>query len=93
MSLMTGNQLRAARVLVGLDQVMLATAAGVNVNTIRKMEGRGPSILVSGLDTVRRVEAALNARGVEVTGREPEEAGVRLRARDRAHGRTDMIAG
>lgn len=79
MSLMTGNQLKAARMLVGLNQAMLAEAAGVNVNTIRKMEARGPDILVSGLDTVRRVEAALRDHGVDVIGAEPDCAGVRLR--------------
>ena len=78
MSLMTGNQLKAARTMVGLNQVMLSDVAGVNVSTIRKMEACGPRLLASGLDTVRRVEAALRRRGVEPTGRDPESAGVRL---------------
>ena len=81
MPLMTGNQLKAARTLVGLNQVMLADAAGVNVSTIRKMEGCGPRLLANGLGLVHRVEIALRERGVEVTGRDPESAGARLAGR------------
>src|ERR1700688_4461048 len=36
--LSTGNQLRAARALLDMDQGTLAKAADVNVNTIRNME-------------------------------------------------------
>lgn len=63
--LSTGNQLRAARGLVAMDQVTLAERAGVSANTIRSMEAKGTSILTSGHDTVRMVQAALEAAGVE----------------------------
>lgn len=63
--LTTGNQLRAARALVDMGQGALAEAAGVNVNTISSMEKRGSSTLSSGLDVIRRVQAALEAIGVE----------------------------
>jgi DNA-binding XRE family transcriptional regulator len=43
MSLVTGNQLKAARALAGVDQQQVADAAEVNVSTIRNMEARVPS--------------------------------------------------
>jgi DNA-binding XRE family transcriptional regulator len=63
--LTTGNQLRAARGLVDMDQITLAKLSGVSANTIRAMEGRKAETLTSGLYTVRAVQAALEAAGVE----------------------------
>jgi predicted transcriptional regulator len=63
--LVTGNQLKAARALVDVDQQTLAAEAGVNVNTIRAMEATGANTLTSGLATIRRVQQALEQRGVE----------------------------
>jgi DNA-binding XRE family transcriptional regulator len=40
MSLITGNQLRAARALAEVDQKWLAEQSSVSVNTIRNMEAR-----------------------------------------------------
>lgn len=60
-----GNQLKAARALIGMEQEALADAAGVHVNTIRKMEAKGTAEITSGADTVRRVQSALEAAGVE----------------------------
>ena len=74
--ILTGNVLRAARHLAGLDQQALADAAGVSVNSLRRMEARGPDTLTSGLPTILKVERALLARGVECF-----EGGVRLSPR------------
>jgi hypothetical protein len=75
--LITGNQLKAARALAGVDQLVLANAAKVAVNTIRNMESHGPDPITSGAVTVRNVQSALEAAGVEFTnGGQP---GVRLR--------------
>ena len=63
--LTTGNQLRAARALAGMDQGTLAERAGLNINTIGSMEKRGPGGLTSGLDTVQAVMRVLEAEGVE----------------------------
>lgn len=79
MSLQTGNQLRAARALTGLNQNELAERASVNVNTIRNMEARGAQTLVSGLDVVRKVQAALESAGVTFIPENGGGAGVRLR--------------
>ena len=63
--LVTGNQLKAARSLAGVEQSDLAQAAGVHVNTIRKMEWKGAAEITSGADVVRKVQLALEAAGVE----------------------------
>jgi transcriptional regulator with XRE-family HTH domain len=65
MALTTGNQLKAARALAGVDQQHVADSAGVNVNTIRNMEARGPEAITSGAVTVRNVQLALEALGIE----------------------------
>lgn len=75
--LTTGNQLRAARSLVGMDQGTLAKRADVNINTIGAMEKRGVSGLVSGLDKVQAVMRVLEAEGVEFLNH--GEPGVKLR--------------
>ena len=75
--LSTGNQLRAARGLVAMDQVTLAERSKVSANTIRSMEGKGASLLTSGFDTVRAVQSALEAAGVEFLNH--GRPGVRLR--------------
>src|SRR5438445_12920380 len=65
MALTTGNQLKAARALAGVDQQQVADSAGVNVNTIRNMEARGAAPITSGAVTVRNVQLALEALGIE----------------------------
>lgn len=75
--LTTGNQLKAARALVGMDQKELARRAGVNVNTIVAMEKKGAAILTSGLDKIRAVMSALEDEGVEFLNH--GRPGVRLR--------------
>jgi transcriptional regulator with XRE-family HTH domain len=63
--LATGNQLKAARALAGVDQRELADSAGINVNTIRNMEARGAEPITSSAVTVRKVQLALEALGIE----------------------------
>lgn len=74
--LTTGNQLRAARALVNMDQGTLAERAGVNINTISSMEKRGADVLTSGLDKIRAVMKVLEAEGVEFLNH--GQPGVRL---------------
>jgi transcriptional regulator with XRE-family HTH domain len=64
--LTTGNQLKAARSLAGLNQTDLAKLANVTRSTISAMEGKGAQTLGSGIDTIKRVMDALDAAGVEV---------------------------
>src|SRR3954462_12175460 len=64
--LVTGPQLRAARAMAGLEQEQLAEASRVSANTIRRLESQnGP--LVARTDTVRALQAALEAAGIEFT--------------------------
>jgi transcriptional regulator with XRE-family HTH domain len=74
--LATGNQLKAARALAGVDQQQVADAAGVNVNTIRNMEARGAKPITSSAVTVRRVQLVLEALGIEFLNH--AQPGVRL---------------
>src|SRR5215470_15981125 len=77
MSLVTENQLRAARALAGVDQQQVADAAKIYVNTIRNMEARGVEPITSGAVTVRNVQMALEAYGIEFI--DHGRPGVRLR--------------
>ena len=70
------RQLRAGRVLVGMEQQALATAAGISIGTVRRMEAGAGSIRGQA-ETLRRVQRALETAGVAFTnGGEP---GVKLR--------------
>ena len=80
--LVTGNQLKAARALAGVDQQQLADSAGVNVNTVRNMEARGAKPITSSAVTVRRVQLAMETLGIEFLNH--AHPGVRLRKRPRA---------
>jgi len=80
--LTTGNQLRAARALAGIDQGTLAERAGVNINTIGAMEKRGSEGLKSGLDTIRAVMNVLEAEGIEFLNH--GQPGVRLKKNEGA---------
>ena len=79
----TGNQIRAARALIGMEQVTLAEKAGVSANTIRNMEAVGGNRVKVRTDTLDAVADALRAEGVlflddgDVTA---GGAGVRLKA-------------
>jgi transcriptional regulator with XRE-family HTH domain len=74
--LTTGNQLKAARALAGIEQIELAELAGVAVTTIRKMEWQKAETLTSGLGTVKRVQSALELLGIEFQNH--GQPGVRL---------------
>ncbi len=75
--LTTGNQLKAARALAGVEQAKLAEAAKLNVNTIRNMEAAGAGPIAGRSVNVQAVQRALEAAGIEFTnGGEP---GVKLR--------------
>lgn len=77
--MLTGNQLKAARALIGMHQSDLAHRAGLNVNTIRHMESSGAEPISGRVSNVQAVQAALEHAGIEfLNGGEP---GVRIRKR------------
>ena len=82
---MTGNQLKAARALAGMEQVKLAELAGLSVNTIRNMEASGASVMRIRLDTLNKAKTALEAAGVEFIAENGGGAGVRLKRENHAN--------
>ena len=75
---LTGEQLRAARALVRLEQAGLATAAGVSVETIKRLEGSTGEVSANST-TLTKVRRALEAAGVIFIDANGEGPGVRLR--------------
>ena len=61
----SGNQLRAARALLGLDQEALAEKVGVSDNTIRNMEAWGSEPVGGFASTREKVREALEQQGIE----------------------------
>ncbi len=85
---MTGDEIRAARALLGIDQCSLAGLAQVSLSTLKRVE-RGASVGSAMVDDLRR---ALEREGVVVVppgtlvmGR-PVEGGVVLVARPGRYG-------
>ncbi len=63
--LTTGYQLAAARALIGMDQVELASKVGLSANTIRNMEASKANPIAGRSQNVGAVQRALEAAGVE----------------------------
>ncbi len=63
--MLSPNQLRAARALLGWDQRQLAEAAGVSLPTIRRMEASDGQVRGQ-VDTLVKVVEALQAAGIEL---------------------------
>jgi transcriptional regulator with XRE-family HTH domain len=61
--LTTGPQLRGARAMARLDRTELAEAAGVAINTVRRIEAMRGRITAT-TTTVDALRRALEARGV-----------------------------
>jgi transcriptional regulator with XRE-family HTH domain len=75
--LTTGNQLKAARALIEMEQVELARRTSLSVNTIQNMERSASRPIAGRSANVQVVQAALEAAGVEfLNGNRP---GVRLK--------------
>ena len=65
--MITATQLRAARVLLGIDQRQLAELAGLSVPTIQRMEA-SEGVIRSNVDSLMKLIAALDAAGIELIG-------------------------
>ena len=77
----TGNQIRAARVLLDWKQEDLSKKASVGITTIRDKEAHGRKMLVGRASTNETIQRALERAGIEFlngTG-----SGVRLKKRQR----------
>jgi transcriptional regulator with XRE-family HTH domain len=75
-NIVTGRQLRAARILAGLTQRQLAHAVGVHERAARYWELKENKLPTSTLDILEKIEAVLRDHGVIVFS--TPTAGVRL---------------
>ena len=75
----TGNQIRAARSLVGMDQQALADTAKISINTVRNMEAAGPDRIRVRTDTLDAIVDALKSVGVVFVDDGPSDGGVGVR--------------
>ena len=63
--MITSGQLRAARALLGMDQRMLAEAAGLSVPTIQRMEA-SDGVIRGNVDSLMKLVSALDGAGLEL---------------------------
>lgn len=63
--MITPEQMKAARALLGWNQRRLAGAAGVSLPTIQRMEGSSGTVRAN-VDTLMKVVEALQQAGVEL---------------------------
>src|SRR5512140_2300996 len=78
----TAAQLRAARVLLGIDQRQLAEMSGLSVPTIQRMEA-SETMVRGNVDSLVKLIAAFDAAGIEMidegAASTAQGRGVRLR--------------
>jgi predicted transcriptional regulator len=83
--MITAFQLRAARALLGVDQLELARRAGLSLPTIQRME-TSDGLIRGNVGSLTKVVQALEDMGVELIGEGSVSSvggrGVRLRDRD-----------
>jgi transcriptional regulator with XRE-family HTH domain len=63
--MITSDQMRAARALLGFDQRKLAELSGISLPTIQRMEA-SPSVVRGTVDTLMKLIVALDAVGIEL---------------------------
>jgi hypothetical protein len=82
--MITASQLRAARALLGIDQLVLAQRAKLSLPTIQRME-TSSGLIRGNVDSLVKVVQALEDMGVELIGEGTTSTvggrGVRLRER------------
>ena len=71
-----GNQIRAARTLLGVEQLDLAKKANVSIGTIRSIEAAGSTVAQVRLDTLLKVQEALEVEGITFVLKMSGAAGV-----------------
>jgi transcriptional regulator with XRE-family HTH domain len=80
--MITAAQMRAARALLGIDQLKLAEMSGVSLATIQRMEASEGNVR-GVIDSLTKVVQALNQAGIELIGEHERSdsggRGVRLR--------------
>lgn len=87
--MITSQQMRAARALLGLDQRQLAELAGLSLPTIQRMEASDGQVR-GVVDTLVKVITALESAGIELLGENAPSIGVGrgVRLREAVSGRS-----
>lgn len=77
--MLTSQQIRAARALLGWKQADLAKKAGIGLATIQRLEG-GSGPLMAHVSTALKIEGCLNKAGIRFIESDAEGGlGVRLK--------------
>jgi transcriptional regulator with XRE-family HTH domain len=83
--MITASQLRAARALLGIDQLVLAQRANLSLPTIQRME-TSSGLIRGNVDSMMKVIQALEDMGIELIAEGSTSSvggrGVRLRERE-----------
>ena len=79
LSMITGQQIRAARNALKWSADILAQAAGVNPKTIRRIEA-ADGLPDSTISTISKLKATLEAAGIEFIGTPEDGPGIRIHA-------------
>ena len=92
--MITSQQMRAARALLGIDQRQLAQLAGLSIPTIQRMEASDGQVR-GVVDTLVKVISALEDAGIEIIGENAPSGGLGrgVRLRETASGRKANDAG
>jgi transcriptional regulator with XRE-family HTH domain len=72
--MITSQQMRAARALLGIDQRQLAELAGLSLPTIQRMEASDGQVR-GVIDTLVKVISALEQAGIELIGEHAPSVG------------------
>ena len=75
--MISGGQIRAARALLGMSATQLSEEAGVSWSTIQRFESQN-QIPSSRAGTLEKLQAALEAHGIEFFGDPVTAPGVQL---------------
>jgi transcriptional regulator with XRE-family HTH domain len=73
--MITSQQMRAARALLGIDQRQLAGLAGLSLPTIQRMEASDGQVR-GVVDTLVKVISALEKSGIELIGENAPSIGI-----------------
>ncbi|WP_373491349.1 helix-turn-helix domain-containing protein [Parasphingorhabdus sp.] len=73
--MITSQQMRAARALLGIDQRQLAALAGLSLPTIQRMEASDGQVR-GVVDTLVKVIGALENSGIELIGENASSIGI-----------------
>ena len=71
------RQMKAARALLGWSQKDLAKGAGISIASVKRIEA-STDMISTGVWTVQKIIARLEARGIELTVETDGALGVRL---------------